>query len=147
MSDEFNKANYTFIWDELYDENEQQADETIGLTLSQFQKQYGFDQFNIFTHEIELTTENETSPSTNFGSDAPSSSNVIPPSVNHIPEMPYNKEFLDVILTYVGDFIVNVQHENKKTVAKILSDINKFKRCLMSKAETKRNPPHRTNST
>ncbi|KAH3828175.1 hypothetical protein DPMN_130127 [Dreissena polymorpha] len=38
---------------------------------------------------------------------------------------------LDVNLTDVGDFIV--QNENKK----ILSDINTFKRCLISKAKTK----------
>ncbi|KAH3725725.1 hypothetical protein DPMN_051574 [Dreissena polymorpha] len=78
MSDEFNKANFSLIWDELNNENEQQATETMELTLSQFQEQYGFDPCILFTNEIELTTENETSPSSNFGSDAPSSSNDIP---------------------------------------------------------------------
>ncbi|KAH3800295.1 hypothetical protein DPMN_153928 [Dreissena polymorpha] len=80
MSDEFNKANFSLIWDELNDENEQQAIETMELTLSQFQEQYGFDLSNMFANEIELTTENETSPSTNFGSDAPSSRNAILPT-------------------------------------------------------------------
>ncbi|KAH3822196.1 hypothetical protein DPMN_123969 [Dreissena polymorpha] len=71
MSDEFNNANFSLIWDELNHDNEKQATETMELTLSQFQEQYGFDPSNLFTNEIELTTENETSPSTNFGSDAP----------------------------------------------------------------------------
>ncbi|KAH3784986.1 hypothetical protein DPMN_163064 [Dreissena polymorpha] len=100
MSDEFNKANL-INWDELNDENEQQATETMKLTLSQFQEQYGVDPSIKFTMEIELTTENETSPSTNFGSDVPSSSNTIPPTLNHIPDMPDNIEFLDVNLTDV----------------------------------------------
>ncbi|KAH3886196.1 hypothetical protein DPMN_010197 [Dreissena polymorpha] len=63
------------------------------LTLSQFQEQYGFDPSILFTNEIELTTEIETSPSSNFGSDAPSSSNAIPQTLNPIPDMPDNKEF------------------------------------------------------
>ncbi|KAH3791780.1 hypothetical protein DPMN_145270 [Dreissena polymorpha] len=84
--------------DELNEKNEQQATETIELTLSQFQEQYGFDPSDMFTNEIELTTENKTSPSTNFDSDAPSSSNVILTTLNHIPDMPDNKEFLDVNL-------------------------------------------------
>ncbi|KAH3892516.1 hypothetical protein DPMN_016634 [Dreissena polymorpha] len=105
------------------------------LTLSQLQEQYGFDPSILFTNEIEFTTENETSPSSNFGSDAPSSSNAIPPTLKPIPDMPNNKEFLDVNLTDIGDFIA--QNENKKTVAKTLSDINKLKKFLMSKAESK----------
>ncbi|KAH3791278.1 hypothetical protein DPMN_144761 [Dreissena polymorpha] len=111
MSDEYNKASFSLIWDELNDENEQQATETMELTLSQFQEQYGFDPSNMSTNEIKLTTENETSPRTNFGSDAPPSSNVITLTLNHIPDMPDNKEFLDVYLTDVGDFIV--QNKNK----------------------------------
>ncbi|KAH3807471.1 hypothetical protein DPMN_135811 [Dreissena polymorpha] len=106
-------------------------------TLSQFQEQYGFDPSNMFTNENELTTENETIPSNNFGSDAPSSRIVIPPTLNQIPDMPYNKEFLDVNLT----------DENKKSVAKTLSDMNTFKRFLVLKAETKKIPQHRTNSS
>ncbi|KAH3749777.1 hypothetical protein DPMN_184290 [Dreissena polymorpha] len=47
------------------------------LTLSHFQEQSGFDPSNMFTNEIELTTENETSPGTNLSSDAASSGNVI----------------------------------------------------------------------
>ncbi|KAH3831204.1 hypothetical protein DPMN_104466 [Dreissena polymorpha] len=135
MSDEFNKVNFSLTWDELNNENEQQATGTMELTLSQFQKQYGFDPSILFTNEIELTIENETSPSSNFGSDAPSSSNAIPPTLNPIPDMHDNKEFLDINLTDVGVFIV--QNENKKTVAKTLSDRNTFKRFLMSKTESK----------
>ncbi|KAH3856179.1 hypothetical protein DPMN_098762 [Dreissena polymorpha] len=123
MSDEFDKVNFSLTWDELNNEHKQQATE-VELTLSQFQEQYGFDPSILFTNEIELTIENETSPSSN----APSSSNVFPPTL----DLHENKEFLDVNLTDVGDFIV--QNENKKTVAKTLSDINKFK---MSKAESK----------
>jgi hypothetical protein len=126
MSDEFDKVNFSLTWDELNNEHEQQATE-MELTLSQFQEQYGFDPSILFTNEIELTIENETSPSSN----APSSSNVFPPTL----DLHENKEFLDVNLTDVGDFIV--QNENKKTVSKTLSDINKFKRFLMSKAESK----------
>jgi len=146
MSDEFNKTNFSLIWDELNDENEQQTTETKDiLTLSQFQEQYGFDPFNLLTHDIELvdldielTTENDTSPSTttSFSSDAPSSINVKPPTIiNHIPDMPDKKEFIDVNLNDVDNFIV--QNENKKTLSKTLSDVNKFKRFLMSKAEGK----------
>ncbi|XP_052251685.1 uncharacterized protein KIAA1958 homolog [Dreissena polymorpha] len=126
MSDEFDKVNFSLTWDEINNEHEQQAAE-VELTLSQFQEQYGFDPSILFTNEIELTIENETSPSSN----APSSSNVFPPTL----DLHENKEFLDVNLTDVGDFIV--QNENKKTVSKTLSDINKFKRFLMSKAESK----------
>ncbi|KAH3752047.1 hypothetical protein DPMN_186655 [Dreissena polymorpha] len=86
MSDEFNKANFSLIWDEFNNENVQQADETMELTLSQFQEQYWFDSSSLFTNEIILTTENETSPSSNFGSDAPSSSNAIPSTLNPIPD-------------------------------------------------------------
>ncbi|KAH3777481.1 hypothetical protein DPMN_178928 [Dreissena polymorpha] len=113
MSDEFDKVNFSLTWDELNNEHEQQATE-VELTLSQFQEQYGFDPSILFTNEIELTIENETSPSSN----APSSSNVFPPTL----DLHENKEFLDVNLTDVGDFIV--QNENKKTVSKTLSDIN-----------------------
>ncbi|KAH3718572.1 hypothetical protein DPMN_061378 [Dreissena polymorpha] len=112
MSDEFSKINFSLIWDELNDKNEQQATKTMELTLSQFQEQYAFDPSDMFTNEIELTPKNETSPSTNFGYDAPSSSNVIPPALNYIPDMPDNKEFLYINLTDVDDIIV--QNENKR---------------------------------
>ncbi|KAH3785680.1 hypothetical protein DPMN_163774 [Dreissena polymorpha] len=92
MSDEFNKTNFSSIWDELNDANEQQATETMVLTLSHFQEQYGFDPCILLTHEIELTTENETTTSSNFGSDAPYSSNALLPTLNHIPDMPHDKE-------------------------------------------------------
>ncbi|KAH3788573.1 hypothetical protein DPMN_166718 [Dreissena polymorpha] len=66
MSDEFSSTNFSLILDELNDGNEQQATETMELKLSQFQEQYGFDSSNMFTNEIELTTENETIPSANI---------------------------------------------------------------------------------